>query len=281
VKPARRAQLDTRQLALDFSAVIVAESVVVEVEVAPSPPPSLVPPPPPALAPPPSLAPSPPDLRLAAQLAARVGDCRVILTQNRRTVLSSRREPAGLVVRLHRVFADAPDDVVDAVGRYLATGERRASSAISRWVDSRRGELVRHHPRPRELTPLGAVHDLADLFADVERTHFAGEAAGVGITWGKRAPQTRRRRRTIRLGTYSHEEKLIRVHPALDQHWVPRFFVRFIVFHEMLHHVEPARETDARTEFHTPRFRARERAYPEYERAITWERENLGRLLRS
>jgi hypothetical protein len=39
--------------------------------------------------------------------------------------------------------------------------------------------------------------------------------------------------------------------------------------------------TEARTEFHTPSFRARERAYPEYERSIAWERANLGRLLRA
>ena len=90
-----------------------------------------------------------------------------------------------------------------------------------------------------------------------------------------------RRRRSIRLGTYSFDERLIRVHPKLDEAWVPHFFVRFIVFHEMLHHVEPARETRSRTEFHTPAFRARERAYPEYERSIAWERANLRQLLRS
>ena len=73
----------------------------------------------------------------------------------------------------------------------------------------------------------------------------------------------------------------MRVHPALDQAWVPRFFVRFIVFHEMLHHVEPAHEGRGRTQFHTKTFRARERAFHDHDRALAWERAHLGRLLRA
>ena len=176
------------------------------------------------------------------------------------------------------MFTRAPDEVIDAVGRYLAHGDRRASSAISAYVDA-------HRPiapcAPRNLVARGAVHDLDELFAELEREQFVGLLDGVGITWGRRAPRRARRARTIRMGTYSLDERIIRIHPKLDQAWVPRFFVRFIVFHEMLHHVEPARETAARTEFHTPAFRAREQAYPDYARSIAWEKANIRQLLRS
>jgi hypothetical protein len=74
---------------------------------------------------------------------------------------------------------------------------------------------------------------------------------------------------------------LIRIHPALDQSWVPRYFVEYIVYHEMLHHVIPMPERNGRRQLHTPEFRARERAFAHFERALAWERRHVHRLLRS
>ncbi len=216
--------------------------------------------------------------RIARRLVASLGPSAVVWTENRRTVLSSRRKDGRVVVRMNRIFAQAPGELVDAIGKYLATGDRPSSRAISRYTETHRTAIAQ--TRPRTLEPRGSVHDLSAIFADLEQRELPGLLAGVGITWGRHGPLSPGRRRSIRLGTYSHDDHVIRVHPRLDQAWVPVFFVRFIVFHEMLHHVEPARVTEHRTEFHTPAFRARERSYADYEQAIAWERANLGRLLR-
>lgn len=265
----RRLTVDPRQMALDFTAAPAALELV---DV----------PAPPADAPPPP-APLPESLdaaasRIASQLVPSLGPSDVVWTQNRRTVLSSHRKDGRIVVRMNRIFAQAPRELVDAIGKYLATGDRRSSRAISRYTDTHRIAIAK--ARPRALDPRGAVHDLAAIFAELEQCELPGRLEGVGITWGRHGPLSPGRRRSIRLGTYSHDDHVIRIHPRLDQEWVPVFFVRFIVFHEMLHHVEPARVTEHRTEFHTPEFRARERAYADYERAIAWERANLARLLR-
>jgi len=81
------------------------------------------------------------------------------------------------------------------------------------------------------------------------------------------------------MGVYDHLTRTIRIHPALDQEVVPRFFVEYIVFHEMLHQAVPGDDRGSRREHHGPPFRRRERAYPGYARAIAWERENLALLL--
>jgi hypothetical protein len=108
------------------------------------------------------------------------------------------------------------------------------------------------------------------------------------ITWGKHSTRRRRdvagrkaARSTIKLGSYSGVERLIRIHPSLDRKWVPRYFVAYIVYHEMLHHVIPASRGLGRTLLHPPEFLAREREFRHYERAIAWERRYIGRLLRS
>ncbi|MDQ3034810.1 MAG: M48 family metallopeptidase [Myxococcota bacterium] len=205
---------------------------------------------------------------------------RLELTRNRRTMISTARAPDAMRVRLHRMFTEADAAIVAALGRYVKSGDRRASRELGAFIEARREQFVAERKRP-VLRSEGRQHDLAAIFVDIEARHFPGQVSGVEITWGRSgAPgRGRRRKRTIRLGTYTHDERLIRVHPVLDQPWVPRSFVEYIVFHEMLHHVEPAREEQGRTLFHTPEFRRRERAYPGYEQALAWEQANIRKLL--
>ena len=81
------------------------------------------------------------------------------------------------------------------------------------------------------------------------------------------------------MGSYSVEDRLIRIHPALDRWFVPRYFLEWIVFHEMLHQVHDIPVVGGRRQFHTPEFLAEEKQFEGYERARAWERENLDRIL--
>jgi hypothetical protein len=68
---------------------------------------------------------------------------------------------------------------------------------------------------------------------------------------------------------------------VLDNVWVPRYFVSFVIYHEMLHHVMPATIVGGRRLLHPPVFQARERMFRDFERSIAWERRHLHRLLRA
>jgi hypothetical protein len=72
------------------------------------------------------------------------------------------------------------------------------------------------------------------------------------------------------------------VHPVLDQPSVPRWFVRYVLFHEVLHSAlnEPC-VSPRRARHHGPEFRRREAAYVDTARALQWQTNHLGQLLRS
>lgn len=210
------------------------------------------------------------------------GSLTLAVTDNRRTMISSSRSGGVLRLRLHHMFLDADPFTLAALGRYLRDGDRTASTLIGSFIESRRQHIAPPPRAPRVLRTAGAHHDLAALFHELNARCFQG-LVDATVTWGRRAPPTRgrRRRNSIKLGTYCSEEKLVRIHPALDQAFVPRFFVEYILFHEMLHHVMPMPVANGRRQFHTPEFRVRERAFPEYERAIRWEKRYVHRLLTS
>ena len=84
------------------------------------------------------------------------------------------------------------------------------------------------------------------------------------------------------MGSYSADSKVIRIHPALDQPLVPRFFVEWIVFHEMLHHVYRARRGRRRAALRAPAGVHGARApLPRLPPRAAWENENLDLLLRA
>ena len=124
----------------------------------------------------------------------------------------------------------------------------------------------------------GLYHDLGAIKQQLCRQYFP-TCREVAIGWGRWSG--RARPRSIRLGVYLPGARLIRIHPALDQAFVPRFFVEFIVYHEMLHHVIPPLRVNGRYQIHTPAFRRREQAFPAYAAALAWRQRHLPRLLAS
>ncbi len=203
----------------------------------------------------------------------------VLLTDNAWTMVSFKRLHGRLRYRLHHMFSAANDDVVRALAGFTGRNRRAHGRAIDDYIRENR-DLIRASPdRPQQkLTQRGRVHDLGDVFAQLNQQHFQGRLEA-RIGWGRRGPGGRRR--SIKMGVYLHDQKLIRIHPALDDERVPRHFVELVVFHEMLHQaIPPATSRDGRRMVHGREFRARERRFPGYERARAWEKQNLHLLLR-
>ena len=160
-------------------------------------------------------------------------------------------------------------------------GSRAAGPALNAFINANEHLVRERKPRPARIRTAGEHHDLQHLYDEVNAEHFENRV-DAPITWGKR-PSKRKRRRSIRFGSYSLTEHLIRIHPNLDETFVPRYFVRYIVFHEMLHaNLGFQRSPGGRTQMHTPEFNRLERLYPDYERAVEWHNnlKNLRRLLR-
>ena len=207
------------------------------------------------------------------------GSLHLVWTENRRTMLSYRREGGHWSLRLHRMFAKAPPEVVEALAAFVARRDRRAGRVLDAFIADHRPP--EDHPRARApRRSRGRFHDLQALFEHVNRAHFQGSIEAA-VTWSTWRNTRRRRRRSIRLGSYYPQEKLIRIHPALDQNWVPSFFIEFILFHEMLHQAVPSVVIGGRRQYHPPEFRRRERLHPDYDRAMGWERTHLERLLKA
>jgi len=129
------------------------------------------------------------------------------------------------------------------------------------------------------LSDDGTHFDLRAIFNDLNQRHFRKRLRGYKVVWGRR--RKHRPREQFVFGTIQEEDRVIRINPALDQPFVPQWFLRYVLYHEMLHSVVPDETLSRnRRRVHTEEFNRRERKFPDYRRARRWEDENLSRFLR-
>jgi len=204
------------------------------------------------------------------------------VTDNASALMTYRPGGAGRAgrLRLHHMFLTADPRVIDALAQWVVRRRcRRADTVLGAFIREHH-HLVRDRvPGNHRLHTKGSHCDLRAIFERLNAEYFGGSVTAA-ITWG-RTP-TQRRRRSIRFGSFSAREGLIRIHPFLDQEPVPEYFVRYIVFHEMLHAYLGVGETPGcRRRIHSREFKQRERAYPEYPQAVAWQdnEANLAKLL--
>lgn len=236
--------------------------------------------------------------RLAAELENHLPGplARLELTNNR-TVMASFREvqpteghPApAWALRIHYHFLGAPGTVVAAVGALLRTSpavRARARATLRGWWSERVANrpiesATERTSRTLILRPTGDVHDLSAIRDEVVAAYFPDLV--VSITWGRCGQPRRRRGGSIRLGSWEQRRGVIRIHPVLDQTWVPRWVVETIVHHELAHAAAPPvkRPGAARRAVHHAEFRALEQSHPQHLDAQAWIARHLDRLLRA
>lgn len=201
---------------------------------------------------------------------------KIILTRNRSHLITVRKNGQHSVhLRVQEVFLDARQEVWDAIGTFMISPTTESRKVIRSFISGQRAQPnLREIQRKYKLNPKGEYFHLDLIFDEINREYFNNEIV-CHITWGK--SYKKRRKRSISFGNYESFSNLIKINPALDQTKVPPFFVRYIVYHEMLHAKIEMSETGAegRKLHHSPPFYDLEKRFKEYAQALEWEKKNI------
>lgn len=156
---------------------------------------------------------------------------------------------ALLLGRLYR--RNTPNDLVEAYREfsYAPVTRRRLL------------KLRKQRAQQTEHRPAGAYHDLAPMFAQLNRRYFGNRLTLPRLGWSKRSWSRQ-------LGCFDPALGQIVINRLLDRKNVPKYVVNYVLYHEMLHLKHPMRFAHCRRESHSAHFREEERKFGEYSRAM-------------
>ena len=200
------------------------------------------------------------------------------ITDNTHSMIHIGPTNSGYKMRLHHMFLEAGAGVLKSLARFVKNRNRKAPSVLKSFVNANSHKIKKSPRKSRQTTvrSRGRFFDLNDLFDQVNGEYFANQI-DCSITWG--ANRKVRNQNSIKLASYSDRTKTIRVHPALDKSYVPKYVIMGIVYHEMLHHHVGVEHRNGRKIVHSKRFRQLEQRYHHYHKLQAWKEKNLHRLL--
>jgi hypothetical protein len=195
------------------------------------------------------------------------------INDNRSTMLSVKWEPDCTKVSLHRIFLEAPQNVMDALSCYLQRKDKIIAPTVKAFIEHNLQTMdYSHQLDSSKLYFQGNVYNLQKIFDQLNAEYFFNQLS-LRITWFGRLGQRRRSR--ITFGLYYDPLKLIKINRLLDSSSFPDYFVAYVVYHEMIHNVCPAYfDQNGHHHIHTKEFKERECKFRYYELAQNWIKEN-------
>jgi len=206
---------------------------------------------------------------------------RVAFTDNRRSIISVRSRERTYSVRLHRMFMDADESVVESLACFVLKRSAEARERLNAFIRKNSEKIETSEEgsskRAMRLITEGEHFSLHHCYMKLNELFFNG-TLDCKITWGIRRRRPGRIR--VRLGSYCPKYKIIRINPVLDRASVPLYVLESIVYHEMVHHFLGMQNKNGRILSHHRAFRELEQSFPSWGKATVWIKENLRRLLR-
>ena len=189
------------------------------------------------------------------------------LHENTQTLISFNFSSSSLTtIRMHKGFLKAPEYLIQAMGAYLQKRDREAWSLINEFAQTglqhNKPNLKRNHLQQ------GEYHKLKELFDEVNMHYFNSEIS-LSISWGAKPKKVKRglikkQRRSICFGHYNDIRQHIILNRKLDHPHVESEFIKYIIFHEILHHTIPSQRVNGRWIHHSPEFKRAEKKYPNF-----------------
>jgi hypothetical protein len=175
-------------------------------------------------------------------------------------------------VRLSDALKPAPRAIIEAVAAILLARlyqrrppkellERYRRFSYARSTRRRLWLLRQRRARKTEDRPAGRHHDLAPLFALLNRRYFNDALPQPRLGWSKRAWRSQ-------LGSFDPALNQIVLSRQLDHPRVPSYVVSYVLYHEMLHVKHPIEFERCRRTSHSGQFRQEEKRFEHYGRAM-------------
>lgn len=201
----------------------------------------------------------------------------VCFNSNRQTIIRVVNvTKKSALISLHTMFLKACPDVLQSLVNFIflrGIHQKKAKQVLKGFIEEQFQMMdLSSKVQDSEMITEGREHNLKNIYEGVNEDYFSGDL-NLRITWFGR--KLSRRKQSITCGLFDHPLRLIKVHRQLDQPIIPKYYVEFIVYHEMLHFVVPPyRDKGGLMCMHGHEFKEKEKRFKNYKDVKLWEKNN-------
>lgn len=198
---------------------------------------------------------------------------RLVINDNRSTMLSVKWEPKCTKVSLHRMFLTAPESVMQALGHSIAKKQTIVAPTVKAFIQQElqsldSTKLLRRY----QVDPVGKVYNLQEIYEKLNAEYF-DSLLNLNITWYQNSRKSNKSQ--ITFGLYHDALRLIKINRLMDSSFFPDYVVSYVVYHEMLHDVCPTYvDEQGIHRMHHCDFKKREKEFESYACAQDWLHKN-------
>lgn len=199
------------------------------------------------------------------------------INDNHSTMVSVKWESDCTKVSLHRMFLNAPENVMQSLACYIDEKQSSFGPSIKNFISEKRKSLDYSHVIPiSNLRHQGDIYNLKEIFDQLNREYFQNKIK-LNITWF--GARRHRNKSQITFGLYCDTKKLIKVSRLMDSKIFPDYVIAYVIYHEMLHHTcPPFINEKGLYSIHNPAFKSREAQFKEFRQAKNWFKANQDAL---
>ncbi len=204
---------------------------------------------------------------------------KVKINDNRSTMVSVKWEPDCTKVSLHRMFLEAPRNIMEELACYLSRESKIISPVVKAFIEENLQKLdYSYQLEADQLKVQGGIYNLQVLYDQLNQEYFNNEL-NLRITWYGKSNQ--RKTSIITFGLYYDPLRLIKIHRLLDSAFFPEYLVSFVIYHEMMHHVCPSYiDAKGMKRIHSPEFKSQEKQFRYFHLAQGWIKEHRAFLFK-
>ncbi len=198
---------------------------------------------------------------------------KLTINDNRSTMVSVKWESDHTIVSLHRMFLNAPENVMASLACYVDKRQKSISQPVKTFISEKIRTLDYSYTIPSSsIQHQGSVYNLREIYDTLNRDYF-NNSLDLNITWfGSR---TNRNRSRITFGLYCDTLKLIKISRLMDTPTFPDYVISYVVYHEMLHYYcPPYVNAKGYNSIHNKEFKKREAEFKQFRLAKSWFAEN-------
>jgi hypothetical protein len=176
-----------------------------------------------------------------------------------------RHQDRQVITVVQESFLTAPAEVIRALVEIgLDPSNREIRSVLRDYSLTKEYQRIRERLEYLGVPPgsyaAGAVHHLEQSFHRVNQTYFQGGMQKPHLVWSQRLTHRK-------FGHYQWDTDTVLVSSSLDDPYVPKMVVDYVIYHELLHKKIGVKRTNQNRIAHSREFRKQEEQFHQIKKA--------------